>query len=75
MQHGGPFSQFPVAPAHPAQGKCLIAAHTRVRPERCNVTPATDLWMVLPALQYRTLKNYRNPEYLGPRIGDKLIFS
>ena len=25
--------------------------------------------------QYRTLGNYRNPEFLGPRIGDKVIFS
>jgi hypothetical protein len=25
--------------------------------------------------QYRTLSNYRNPEFLGPRIGDKVIFS
>lgn len=26
-------------------------------------------------LQYRTTKNYRNGEFLGPRIGDKIIFS
>ena len=26
-------------------------------------------------LQYRTLANYKDPEFLGPRIGDKLIFS
>jgi len=25
--------------------------------------------------QYRTLVNYRSPEFLGPRIGDKVIFS
>ena len=27
------------------------------------------------APQYRTLVNYRSPEFLGPRIGDKVIFS
>ena len=26
-------------------------------------------------LQYRTLVNYRSPEFLGPRIGDKVVFS
>lgn len=26
-------------------------------------------------MQFRTLKNYRNGAFLGPRIGDKLIFS
>ncbi len=26
-------------------------------------------------LQYRSLKNFRNPEFLGPRLGDKLVFS
>lgn len=25
--------------------------------------------------QYRTLKDYRDPDWLGPRIGDKIIFS
>ncbi len=25
--------------------------------------------------QFRTLSNYRDPQFLGPRIGDKLIFS
>ena len=29
----------------------------------------------LVLLQFRALKNYRSPDYLGPRIGDKLIFS
>lgn len=32
-------------------------------------------WALKTLLKYRTLKNYRNPEFLGPRIGDKLIFS
>ena len=26
-------------------------------------------------MQYRTLSNYTNGEFLGPRIGDKFIFS
>lgn len=25
--------------------------------------------------QYRTTKNYKSPDYLGPRVADKLIFS
>lgn len=40
---------------------------------RDTVTPFW--WGLRTLLKYRTLKNYRNPEYLGPRIGDKLIFS
>ena len=28
-----------------------------------------------PALQYRTLRNYRSMEYLGPRLFDKIIFA
>jgi hypothetical protein len=30
---------------------------------------------LLPPLQYRTIKNYKSPEYLGPRVGDKLVFA
>ena len=26
-------------------------------------------------MQYRTVSNYKSPEFLGPRIGDKFIFS
>ena len=26
-------------------------------------------------MKYRTLRNYTDPQYLGPRIGDKLVFS
>ena len=41
--------------------------------KRATVTP---LWKGLFTLiKYRTSRNYRNPEFLGPRIGDKLIFS
>jgi ATP-binding cassette, subfamily G (WHITE), member 2 len=37
---------------------------------------STPLWKGLAVLiKYRTSRNYRNPEFLGPRIGDKLIFS
>jgi hypothetical protein len=28
-----------------------------------------------PLPQYRTTKNYRSPDFLGPRVADKLIFS
>ena len=36
----------------------------------------TPFWFALGVLfKYRTMSNYRNPEFLGPRIGDKLIFS
>lgn len=41
--------------------------------KRETVTPT---WWALKILfQYRTLKNYRSPEFLGPRVMDKLIFS
>ena len=37
---------------------------------------ATPTWKGFATLvKYRTTRNYRNPEFLGPRIGDKLIFS
>ena len=32
-------------------------------------------YMVPPALQYRTRKNYTNPAYLVPRMGGQLMFS
>jgi ATP-binding cassette, subfamily G (WHITE), member 2 len=36
----------------------------------------TPLWKgFLTLVKYRTVRNYQNPEFLGPRIGDKLIFS
>lgn len=36
----------------------------------------TPFWFALGVLfKYRTMSNYRNPQFLGPRIGDKLIFS
>ena len=37
------------------------------------VTPTW--WALKTMFRYRTTKNYRNPEFLGPRVGDKLIFS
>lgn len=41
--------------------------------KRATVTP---FWSALKTLvKYRTTRNYRNAEFLGPRIGDKLIFS
>eukprot|EP00887_Chlorella_sp_A99_P008260 scaffold12.g8260.t1 len=36
---------------------------------------AASQWALKVLFQYRTLKNYRNPEFLGPRVADKLIFS
>ena len=40
---------------------------------RATVTPFFHaLWTLL---RFRTAKNYRNPEFLGPRLGDKVIFS
>ncbi len=37
---------------------------------------ATSFWHGLKTLlRYRTTKNYRNPAFLGPRLGDKFIFS
>ncbi|EFN51572.1 hypothetical protein CHLNCDRAFT_140061 [Chlorella variabilis] len=36
----------------------------------------TPFWWALKTLfKYRTAKNYRSPDYLGPRVADKLIFS
>ena len=31
--------------------------------------------MCLPAMQYRTTKNYQSGAFLGPRIGDKILIS
>jgi hypothetical protein len=41
--------------------------------KRDTVTPSW--WALRTLFKYRTLKNYKNPEFLGPRVGDKLIFS
>lgn len=41
--------------------------------KRDTVTPTW--WALRTMFKYRTLKNYTNPEFLGPRVGDKLIFS
>jgi len=41
--------------------------------KRATVTP---FWFAMGVLlKYRTKSNYRNAEYLGPRLGDKVIFS
>lgn len=75
---------YTALPVHCMQGAgalppCPIPAvpYTRVQ--------SAEPWALLPLLtavptcapflQYRTLKNYRDPQYLGPRIADKLIFS
>jgi len=36
---------------------------------------ASPLRAILILLKYRALTDYRDPVYLGPRIGDKLVFS
>jgi ATP-binding cassette, subfamily G (WHITE), member 2 len=37
---------------------------------------STPLWKgFITLVKYRTARNYRNPEFLGPRIGDKVIFT
>lgn len=41
--------------------------------KRDTVTPSW--WALRTLFKYRTLKNYKNPEFLGPRVADKLIFS
>ncbi|GAB4821435.1 hypothetical protein N2152v2_008481 [Parachlorella kessleri] len=40
---------------------------------RDTVTPFW--WGIKTMLQYRTAKNYRNPAWLGPRLGDKVLMS
>ena len=37
--------------------------------------PRLTLQAILILLKYRALTVYRDPVYLGPRIGDKLVFS
>ena len=41
--------------------------------KRATVTPFW--WGLKTIVKYRTIRNYTDPEFLGPRIGDKLIFS
>lgn len=54
----------PGSSLHGLRQPCVASNHPpRLRPSR------------LVLLQFRALKNYRSPDYLGPRIGDKLIFS
>ena len=48
-------------------------ARSQLAVRRETVTPFW--WALKTLLKYRTTKNYRNPEFLGPRVGDKLIFS
>ena len=43
---------------------------------RVNRATTTPLWKGFATLvKYRTTRNYRNMEFLGPRVGDKLIFT
>lgn len=41
--------------------------------KRATVTPFW--WALWIMFRFRTAKNYKNGAFLGPRIGDKLIFS
>ncbi|PSC74385.1 P-loop containing nucleoside triphosphate hydrolase isoform B [Micractinium conductrix] len=41
--------------------------------KRDTVTPFW--WALRTLMKYRALKNFKSPDYLGPRVGDKLIFS
>ena len=43
---------------------------------RVNRATTTPLWKgFITLVKYRTTRNYRNVEFLAPRIGDKLIFT
>lgn len=44
-----------------------------LKTKRATATPWW--WGFLTLLKYRTTKNYRDPAFLGPRIGDKLMIS
>lgn len=49
------------------------AEQAQLSVKRATTTP---LWKgLLTMIKYRTTRNYRNPEFLGPRIGDKFVFS
>ena len=39
------------------------------------MTAVVHLIVVCCAFQYRSKKNFIDPAYLGPRIGDKIVFS
>ncbi|PRW20409.1 P-loop containing nucleoside triphosphate hydrolase [Chlorella sorokiniana] len=81
-------SEFKAAADKEIAAQLATASELADRPDFCRAEEETqrDLavrrdtvtpfwWGLRTLLKYRTLKNYRNPEYLGPRIGDKLIFS
>lgn len=61
-----PRPRCPGAPADEATRKDLAV-------RRETVTPFW--WALRTLLKYRTAKNYRSGEFLGPRVADKLIFS
>ena len=48
-------------------------ADTKLNTTSSTVTPGW--WAFYVMLKYRTRKNYRDPEYLGPRLGDKIFLS
>ena len=43
---------------------------------RVNRATTTPLWKGFATMvKYRTTRNYRNVEFLGPRLGDKIVFT
>lgn len=44
-----------------------------LRVKRATVTPTW--WAFWTLLRYRTFKDYRDPKWLAPRVGDKVVFS
>ncbi len=44
--------------------------HNKARGGPATTNPAICL---LAATQYRTTRNYKDPAFLGPRIGDKIL--
>ena len=64
-----------------AAGGAQSSDHATV-PERIKAELATARETVTPwwfglktLVKYRTPRNYRDPEFLGPRIGDKIMMS
>lgn len=59
----------------------MLKQHSSVNPatmkelsvKRATVTPFW--WALWIMFRFRTAKNYKNGAFLGPRVGDKMIFS
>lgn len=57
------------------EGKSEISGNSRDELLTRQETMTPTWWAIKTLLKYRTLKNYKNAEFLGPRIADKLVFS